>query len=104
MHEICDFIIRMYKYGVDTKMALETMADPMFTEPTDPPATATCTQVRIWEKQVDEHVKRSTMLLENLKMVYSLIYGQCSNAMRAKLESRPYHMTIESTCDAIGTA
>jgi hypothetical protein len=44
------------------------------------------------------------MLLENLKMVYSLIYGQCSNAMRVKLELRSYHVTIESACNAIGTA
>jgi hypothetical protein len=32
--------------------------------------------VRIWEKQVDEHMKRGTMLMENLKTAYSLIYGQ----------------------------
>jgi hypothetical protein len=58
--------------------------------------------VWIWEKQVNEHVKRGTMLSENLKTVYSLIYGQCSDAMRAKLESRPNHVTIENACDAIG--
>jgi hypothetical protein len=39
------------------------------------------------KKQVNEHVKRVTMLAENLKTAYSLIYRQCSNAMRAKLES-----------------
>jgi hypothetical protein len=58
--------------------------------------------VRIWEKQVDEHVKRGMMLSENLKTACSLIYGQCSDAMRAKLELRPNHERIENTCDAIG--
>jgi hypothetical protein len=99
--EICEYIGRTYKYGADMKTTLETMADPVFTEPTYPPATATRNQVRISERQVDEHVKCGTMLLKNLKMVYSLIYGQCSNAMRAKLEFRPNHETIESACTAI---
>jgi hypothetical protein len=36
--------------------------------------------VRIWEKQVNKHVKHGTMLLKNFKIAYSLIYGQCSNA------------------------
>jgi hypothetical protein len=44
-HEICKYVGRTYKYGADTKIALETMAEPVFTEPTDPPATATRTQV-----------------------------------------------------------
>jgi hypothetical protein len=83
------------------KITLETMADPLFTEPTYPPATATQNQVRILERQVDEHVKCGTMLLKKLKTVYSLIYGQCSDAMRAKLELRPNHETIESACTAI---
>jgi hypothetical protein len=102
MHEICKYVGRMYKYGAEMKVALETLTDPVFTEPTDPPATATHTQVRIWEKQVNEHVKRGTMLSENLKTAYSLIYRQCSDAMRAKLELRPNHVTIENACDAIG--
>jgi hypothetical protein len=100
--EICEYVGRTYKYGADTKMALETMAEPTFTEPTDPDATATRTQVRNWEKQVDEHVKRGSMLTESLKSAYSLIYGQCSNAMRAKLESRPNHIAIEGAADLIG--
>jgi hypothetical protein len=75
---------------------LETLAEPTFVEPMDPR-----TQVRIWEKQVDEHVKRGTMLTENLKTAYSLIYGQCSDAMRARLESRPDHLAIESAADSI---
>jgi hypothetical protein len=83
-------------------MALETMTEPIFTVPTDPTATATRTEVRIWEKQVDEHVKRGTMLAENLKTAYSLIYGQCSDAMRAKLESRENHLAIEAVADSIG--
>ena len=60
--------------------------------------------MRIWEKQVDEHVMRGTrrMLTENLKTAYSLIYGQCSDALQAKLESRPNHAAREGAADSIG--
>jgi hypothetical protein len=37
----CENIRRMYKYGANTKTALETLAEPTFAEPTDPEATAT---------------------------------------------------------------
>ena len=77
------------------------MMIPVFPEPTDPPIGATCTQVHIWEKQVDEHVKRDTMLGENLKTAYPLIYGQCSNALRAKLELKPNHAALESAANSI---
>jgi hypothetical protein len=39
--EICEYIGRTYKYGADTKMALEQLALPTFTAPTDPAANAT---------------------------------------------------------------
>lgn len=79
--KICEYIGQTYKYGADAKIALELLVVPTFTEPTDPAGNAMQTQVRIWEKQVDEHVKRCTMLSENLKTAYSLIYGQCSDAL-----------------------
>jgi hypothetical protein len=99
--EICEYVGSTFKYGADTKTALETLAVPTFPEPVDPPAGATRTQERIWEKQVDEHVKRGNFLVENLKMAYSLVYGQCSDALRVKLESRPNHAMIEANADSI---
>jgi hypothetical protein len=68
----------------------------------DPATDASWTQVCIWEKQVNKHVKRLTMLTENLKTAYLLVYGQCSDALRVKLELRPNHATIEVAADSIG--
>jgi endonuclease YncB( thermonuclease family) len=74
MQEVCEYGGRTYKYGADAKTALETMVEPVFPVPMDPVAMATRTEVRIWEKQVDEqHVKRGTMLAKKLKTAYSLI-------------------------------
>jgi hypothetical protein len=92
IQEICE----TYKYSADAKTVLKMLALPMFTEPTDLPAGATRTQECTWEKQVDEHMKREILLNENLKMAYSLIYGQCSDMMCMKLESRPNHAMIKA--------
>ena len=55
--------------------------------PVDPPALATRTEIRIWEKQVDEFVKKQTYLEEHVKTLYSLVWGQCTDIMRQKLEA-----------------
>jgi hypothetical protein len=101
MREICEYMGRTYMYGADTKMALETLTEPMYEEPMAPPANASQTQVFL-DKQVNEHVKRGNMLVENLKLAYLLIYGQCSNTLQAKLELRPNHLAIKGAADSIG--
>lgn len=99
--KICKYIGWMYKYGADMRMALESLAMPVFVDLLDPPTNATWMQVRMWEKEVDEHVKRQIILSEYLKSAYSLVYGQCSNAMHVKLELRLNHPLIKSTADSI---
>ena len=100
--EICEYVGRMYKYGADAKMALEGLQVPMFTQPEDPPEDATRTAIRMWEKRIDELVKKETVLEENLKTAFSLIYGQCSDELRAKLESREDHAQVEAMSDSLG--
>ena len=65
--EIAEYVGRTYKYGNDTKLVVENLTMPIFTEPADPPSTPTKTQTRIWEKKVDEYVRKESYLEENLK-------------------------------------
>ena len=44
-------------------MVVENLELPVMAEPSDPPENSTRTQKRIWEKQVDEFVKRSITIL-----------------------------------------
>jgi hypothetical protein len=46
-------------------------------------------------------VKKEASLEENIKTVYSLIFGQCTKAMRAKIESILSHQAIAITSDGI---
>jgi hypothetical protein len=57
------------------RQAIETLAVPTLTKPTDPPTEATRSQIRIWEKRIDEFVKKETHLEENRKSCTLLSLG-----------------------------
>jgi len=66
-------------------------ADPMETPkidmPTDPGSNASKTQDMIYAEKIKEYVKRETALTGNMRLVYAVIWGQCSEAMKAKIKS-----------------
>ena len=83
---IAEHIGANYKHGGDIKACIEqemkiTIAAP--TEPTvaDPtkPTPAERTQLKIFDRKLDLHVKRETILEDNIQRAYSLILGQCSD-------------------------
>lgn len=100
--EIAEFIGRTYKYGDDTKRAVLTLTAITFTEPVYPGDTATRPRTKIWEKEIDEHVKQISHYKQNMKAAYNLIWGQCSESLRAKLEAISNHETIANQSSCIG--
>jgi hypothetical protein len=99
--EIGEYVGRTYKYGADIRQAIEGLILPTFAMPSDPPDKCSRTEERIWEKSVDEFVKQKAYFGENVKTVYSLILGQCTEAMRAKLESKKSHVVVSAASDGI---
>jgi hypothetical protein len=79
--EISEYVGRTYKSGGDMRTAIVKMKKPGLTMPTDPETSASKTEIRIWEKHVDEYVKQGLMIEENLKTAYALIWGQCTDAI-----------------------
>jgi len=100
--EICDYIGRTYKYGMDIRLSIENMELYTIPQPADPPENATRTEIRIWEKSVDDYVTRKSVLSENVKKTYSLIWGQCSDVMRQKAEAHPGFNDVARSGDALG--
>ena len=70
--------------------------------PQDPAENATQTAIKIWEERIKQYMRREDTLTQNLKSAYALIYGQCSNTLHVKLESRPDYEGIKATADPIG--
>jgi len=99
--EVAEYVGQTYKYGADAQLAIEKLAPPIIAEPDDPEENASGTINRIWEKDVNKYVKRKNMLSENLKTAYSLVYGQCTDALRAKLEAQPGHSAEASDVIAL---
>ena len=99
--EIAEFVGRTYKYGGDARLAVESLKKPEFEMPSDPIDGASKTMERIWEKTVDEFVKRSTHLEENMKTLYSLVWGQCTDIMRQKLDAHESFAEVSSMGDGI---
>jgi hypothetical protein len=99
--ELADYIGRTYKYGGDMRQAVLSLTTPVIPEPEDPDDANNRLQMRLWEKQVDEYVKKGTWLAEHVKSLYSLVWGQCSEAMRQKVEAVENFEIISNASDGI---
>ena len=100
--EICEYIGCTYTYSEDTKIALETLTRPTLAMPQDPAEDTTQTARKIWEEWIKQYMRREDTLAQNLKSAYALIYGQCSNTLCVKLESRPDYEGIKAAANPIG--
>ena len=89
-------------YGEDAEISLETLSRPTLDMPKDPADDATQTEKKIWEERVKQYMWQEDTLVHNLKLAYVLIYGQCSDTLWVKLESRPDYETIKAKADPIG--
>ena len=69
--------------------------------PKDLPQGATWTENRIWEKEVDEHVKRTAYLKDNISTLYSLVWGQCTNIVQQRVEAMDTFGQMSTTGDGL---
>ena len=68
--------------------------------PPDPPTNASQGEEKVWEKMIDKHVKRMSLFEQNVKTLYSLIWGQCSDIMRQKVEAQvDLELSMPTTTD-----
>jgi hypothetical protein len=87
MKEIAAYIGTKYTYGADIQWSLEHEKEFVIPKPTPLAAAADDIDKRIWEKEIDEYVKRKSKLESNCRTLFSLIHGQCTEYLKAKLEA-----------------
>jgi hypothetical protein len=92
---------RTYKYGNDTKRAIEALTTRTIKLPPPPSSNADASEKRVWEKKIDSHVKKEELLEENLKTIYSVIWGQCINVIQAIIEALNEHKDMQDKGDSI---
>jgi hypothetical protein len=54
-----------------------------------------------WEKKIDEFVKRELALEENLRTLYTLVWGQCTETMWARVEPVAKKKDMSDELDAL---
>ena len=64
-------------------------------------------EVFFWGERITEYVKRETKIDKNCQMAYLLIFEQCTEHMRSKIEAREDHQKMIGDYDVfliVGTA
>ena len=96
LEEISNYMARKYAFGGDIARLVRDCeeVDLKKLKPVHPGTDADLTDLRIWEKQVDEYVKRLNAYETNKEALYSIIWGQCSDSMQPRLKTVENYETI----------
>jgi hypothetical protein len=95
MKEIAEYIGSKYAYGADICWSLEHEALFVVPKPMKPADDTDAIDVRIFEKEVDEYVKRKAKHTENSRKLFLLILGQCTEYLRVKLKALPEYLGMK---------
>jgi len=88
---------RTLPYATDITYAITHLEefDLDAVKPADPATGAGATDTRIWEKEVDDYVKRRNAYVQNHGKASAIIWGQCSDGMKARLAASPFYIAYE---------
>ena len=100
--EIAIYAGSKLSYGTDAKLSIEAMSKVTIVKPTDPAKDCSKTDEKIWEQQVTSYVKRVNILDQNLKTMCTIVCGQCTDVMWARLKSVPEFEQTRTSGDVIG--
>jgi hypothetical protein len=99
--EIAEYVGRQYRFGGDIRWTLKNLSLYSEEEPKECADATSTVKTRMWERRVDEFVKREDNLKENCQSAYSLVIGQCTEYMRAKLAATTGYQDMETKSDLI---
>jgi hypothetical protein len=99
--EIGLYVGQHYTNGGDIATAVRTYTKPVFESPEDPPDDAPAAVKKRWELKLKRIGDREEKLEENITKLYNLVWGQCSEALRAKIESLNEFSNIRDVMDGI---
>ena len=100
--EVAGYVGRTYKYGSDVAVAVEKLAQPIIKIPEDLAKNASETEKYVWKKEVDEYVKQKSYLKQNMKTLYALVWGQCTDIMKQRIEGTTEFETLSNERDGLG--
>ena len=90
-----------YHNGSDTRDVILNVKEPVFALPADLPAGSSAAEQRIWEKKIYGIAKLEDILESNLRNLYALIWGQCSELVSAHVEASTGFVLVASSSDSL---
>jgi hypothetical protein len=99
--EIANHVGHTYKCGGDLAEAIISLKAPTKTEPVDPVDPNNKVAMKKWEREYDKYRKWKVSMAENIKTLYNLVWGQCSETMQQNIESLDEYTDMRSDSDGI---
>ena len=112
-HKTCEQLIRYssstYKYGNDLKGMIKNLKDKTWVEPEEPKEeevdgemVLSKTKVKSWERRLDNLAKRQDQYDVNKESLASVIWGQCTENLQAKVRSnKDFDLKYEEESDSL---
>ena len=99
---IANYVRRTYQHSGDIRRAIDTLTLPTIPLPTAPVADPMPPLLAaIFSEQVKEYVKQTSRLQENIKRLWALVWGQCSNTIRTRLQALDTHEDMHAASDGL---
>ena len=100
--ELAGYVGRTLKEGDDVRLAVQNLALPAINKPTVPLAGSTDKYIEMeWQAEMKIYLGRMALLSSNMRTLFNIIIGQCSESMIYKLESTDEFETISANSDSI---
>jgi hypothetical protein len=102
--EIAEYLGRTaYKHGGDIRLTVTNLELYVIPMPQDLPTTPEPSALtkKIWDEQVKRYVERDSYLTDNVKTLFAIVIGQCTEVMIAKLEALPNYDDIVEDGDGV---
>jgi len=88
------------KNGNDVKSAIENLKVPVMVLPNNLPANSMAEKKRYWEKRIDKISKKEMVLEENMKTLFSIIWGKVSDVLKHRIQAQENFKEMNIAADS----
>ncbi|KAL3935506.1 MAG: hypothetical protein SGARI_002947, partial [Bacillariaceae sp.] len=104
--QVAIYVGKTYSYGGRISVAIETLKPPNIATPPAPPGYGTekvnAADKFVWEAELKDILRDRKELTRQIAQLYSLVVGQCSEPMVARIEAHPDYKKTSDDRNDIG--